>query len=298
MLMLRLNLMGQDFYRILGLEVGGAKNERTALAVLNYYPKHKRLLVVDIDQQLSGQDDLSTDEVLIDRLSELSIPKKNPEKSFQEFWGLGVHGPLSLPPSFSIEPTKSAGKAAISMTSRDPQIKWMNEVWQGLKPRPRPFCPYLQRPAEVWLRYVCGDKFMINEALGSNMAPIAVRLNFLKSFFPQPLVEVYPRATLLRIISSLGLPKRFAAKVSDLDEGLSMREEFFEHLLDRLPQLFVYERDLEKMIVSPPAMNAFLCALNMFLVKQKQTEVAPGTFPKEASWIPLPKRSIDWEEIL
>ena len=83
----------------------------------------------------------------------------------------------------------------------------------------------------------------------------------------------------------------------DVEKGLRTRELFFESLSAKLPQLFIYDKDLETMILNISAFNAFLNGFMQHLVYKNQFEQAPKNFPHKASWIHIPKRTIKWDEV-
>jgi hypothetical protein len=281
--------MAKDFYRSLGLETSGAKNDRTALAILDHYPQTGRLILVDIESKIVGVEDLSADEVLISSIKEATEPAP-------QFTGMGIHGPLTLPPAFR-DCLKESGPLPFSNKSNNPEIVWMNELWVRSQPKPRPFCPYLERPIELYMRYMLKERFQVSEALGSNFAPITARLQFLKEHMPGPQHEIFPRATLSRVLASLGLPKTLIRDYSDLEKGVYTRELIFSHLSKKIPQLFLYEKDIEVMVLHMNCFNAFLCALTQHLIFKKQTESPPKNFPKTAGWIHFPKAAIQWSEV-
>ncbi len=270
--------MGAEFQRSLGLELGGSRADRTALAVLDYSERTHRLILVEIDAQNGGIDDISPDEMLLENIS--SFRRESSHLS-----GLAVHAPTSLPPFFDPEhPRKS-------------EAAWMERQREKIRPRPKPFLAYLQRPAEVWLRYFTPEKFQISDGLGANVAPLAARFRFLYDRMPKPTIEVYPRATMSRIVSSLGMPKHVYRSYTDLEKGLESREHFFDLLLKELPQIFVYEKDLELMILHLNCFHAFLAALTQHIVARGQDEAKPRGFPRDATWIHLPRADIDWDVV-
>lgn len=269
----------------MGLELGGPKNDRTAVAVLDFYPKTRRLILSEVTTGLGSLEETSADEALVQHLTEL-------HQTSQRWSGLAVHAPTSLPPHFLSPPKGAARKHA-----RDPQSLWMDRQWAKLRPQPRPFLPYLQRPAEVWMKYLTPEKFAVADGLGSNGAPLAARFHFLAPHLPTPVREVFPRATLTRLVSSLGLPKSIAKLYTDLDKGLLFREDFFRAVARKLPQIFLYEKDLETMVLQIQAFHAFLGALTDRLAACAQTEPPPRGFPTGATWIHIPKPVIDWEKV-
>jgi hypothetical protein len=281
--------MSAEFYRSLGLELSGPKNDRSALAVLDYHPKTQKLILVDIETPLSGINDLSSDETLYTALQLMTLESKN-------LTGLSVHGPLSLPPGFE---TKShlPKKGPPHFSAQNAQIEWMFQTWKKLHPQPKPFVPYIQRPAEIYLRHLTPEKFQIPDALGANFAPITARLQFLKPYLPTPLNEVFPKATMSRLVTSLGLSRAIYRDYLDIERGLETREIFFENLAKKLPQIFFYEKDIDTCVTNIAAFNAFLSALTQHLWFKEQTEKAPKSFPKNATWIHLPKRSVRWNDV-
>lgn len=281
--------MATEFYRSLGLEVTGPKNDRTSIAVLDFYPKTERLILVDLEIQLSGFDDTTSDEMVVKTFD--SFIKEAPS-----YTGCGVHAPLTLPPLLQAAIANDEAQP-FALKNKNAEIVWMIELWKRLRPRPRPFVPYLERAAELYLRYMTREKFQVSEAMGANLAPISARIQFLKNHLPGPLHEVHPRATLSRVISSLGMPKTLIRDFTDLERGIYTREQIFVQLSKKIPQLFIYEKDLELMVLNINCFNAFLCALMQHLIFKEQQELAPKNFPKAAGWIHLPKTAINWNTV-
>jgi len=251
-----------EFQRSLGLELSGPKNDRSALAVLDYYPRTRRMVLVDIKTIEKASHVENSDQILVQNIDS-SLEK------CRHFTGLSIHGPLSLPPYFQMS---SAGKKSLAYKTKDPEVRWMQSTWEELKPRPKVFLPYLQRP-------------------------LAARLLFLKPHLPKKIFEVFPRATLTRVVSSLGLPKTLARDYSDLEKGLSTREHFFEHFIKKFPQIFIYEKDLDSMILHLNHFNAFLSSLTQHLIFTKQFEPAPRKFPKTGAWIYIPHSHVAWDKV-
>lgn len=268
----------------------GVKNNRSSVAVLDYFPKTERLALTELESGVGHSDKEQSagqaDEELIRHLLAL-------RKGCPRFYGLAIHAPLSMPPYLELRGKKQPFPAR----SRDPQVKWMNEQWARLTDKPRAFVPYLQRPAEIYLRHLCTEKFPITDGFGSNAAPLAARMEFLKAYLPKPFFEVFPRATLPRLVSSLGFSKWIPLQYSDLDKGVDTREEFINQLLKKVPSLFIYSKDHESLVLNVHAFHAFLSALTGFLIAKDACERAPRDFPKGASWIHIPRTYIAWDKI-
>ncbi len=270
--------MKPDCHRSLGLELTGTRNPRTALAALDYYPKTGRLVLAELDATLGEETEKTSDERLVEVLRAVS-------QGPAELTGLSIHAPTSLPPWFKYG------------NLDNDEARWMISLWEKIKPKPRPFLPYLQRPVELWMRHCTSERFQIPDGLGSNGAPLAARLQYLKDSLPGPLNESYPRATFSRLVYSLELTQRWTALYTDLERGVETRDAFLTALLEKCPQLFLYEKDIETLVMELQAFQAFLSAFNQHLLFRKQTENRPDGFPKEAAWIAIPRRSLLWDKV-
>jgi hypothetical protein len=273
----------------MGLELSGPKNDRSTLAVMDYHPKTQKLILVDVQTPLENESHLNSDETLYSNIQLMCLESKN-------ITGLCVHGPISLPPAFQTQELAST-KGPPKYSSKNSQIEWMFQVWKKLNPKPKPFVPYLQRPLEIYFKYFTPEKFLIPDAMGANFAPIAARLQFLKPFLPKPLNETFPKASMSRLVTSLGLSRNIFRDYLDVEKGLYTREIFFEHLAKKLPQIFLYEKDLELCISNISAFNAFLSALTQHLWHREQCELPPKSFPKTATWLTIPRRNVRWNEV-
>jgi hypothetical protein len=265
-------------YRSVGLELSGSRNQRTCFAVLDFYPKSHRLILSELKSELGPRAHKTGDQVLLETLAELAGERF-------EITGISSTVPISLPPFFQ---TKLV---------YDEQTDWVTANLERAE-NPKPFIPYLQRPVEFWLRYFAKERFQIGDALGSNLAPLTARLKFLEPSLQSRLSESFIRGTLIRILPSLNLKKELTDDYSDLEKGLQIREQIIKRLSDSLPQLFIYDWDLEKLILELHSFHAFLAALNQHLDFLGLCEERPKNYPKSATWVALPERNLRWEDAL
>jgi hypothetical protein len=266
--------------RFLGLELSGAKNSKTSVSILEFYPKEKKVFLLDIHERVTAREGQSPDQALLELLAELS-----PGLSL-----MGVNVPLTLPPCLLCSPSRCKGAC------RSPATQWMERF---VRRRPQRkgeivFTPYTQRPVELWLRYeVLGAmpkplQFEVDEAMGGNRAPLTARMQYLKrSLDPATLVEVLPKLTALRLCLGLGLDKRLLSRYRKLEEGSHARAVFLEALIEKRG-IFIYERDLRKLSHSLAAFDSFLCAYTALLCEQGQCEKPPRGFPVASGWIEHP----------
>lgn len=270
--------------RYLGLDLAGAKNDKTALAVLEYYPKEKKIFLLDIYEKISGDDSL------VDLIEEL-------EPGIAR---IGVNIPLDLPACITC--TRKTCPSPQKCTV--PTVKWMRESTRKLLKSREPrenkvkvldFTPYTQRPIELWVRYQVlpklpqGLRFEVDEALGGTKAPLTARMHYLQRHLSKmPLAEVWPKLSVAILAEQLGLEKRTIARYRHLEEGIHAREEIIEELADR-HGLFIYERDIRKLAQSLSAFDGFICAYTALLSDNDQCAEVPSGFPSGAGWIQYPR---------
>lgn len=284
--------MVAKFHRSIGLELVGVKVDKSCWAVLDHYPDRKRLLLIELFQN-PPEADIPEDLDKIDKNLIFALTERVQTEG--SLTGIGIHAPLSFPPLFDL----GLGKKKLPWHSQNkaPEVKWMNDVWKALDPKPKAFCPYLQRPTEIWLRYLTKDHFQISEGFGSNTAPLLARAQYLKPHLPKKLNEIFPRASLFRIALSLGMPKWIPSLYSDLEKGIEAREEFMKIFNKKCPQIFVYQRDFDLIIQNLNCFNAWICALTQHLVSRDLYERPPESYPAKSHFIKIPIKDIPWPKV-
>lgn len=289
--------------RYLGLDLAGAKNQKTALTVLEHYPKQKKTFVLDVFDRIGrdrrgdsheiatphGPDAPVGDKALLDLLSEL--------RDGCPIGLAGVNVPLELPPCVSC--TRKTCPMPANCTV--PAVKWMRQATRKAardhdsEVRVLDFTPYTQRPVELWVRYSVFPelpewaRFEIDETLGGNRAPLTARMHFLKRHVADfDFVEVWPKLSLAILAESLGLHKRTVSTYRHLEQGAHSRELILDKLVAE-KNLFVYERDLRKLANSLPAFDSFICAYTAMLSDSELCSKGPKTFPATAGWVEYPE---------
>jgi hypothetical protein len=280
--------------RYLGVELAGAKNQKTAVAVLEWYAKEEKIFLLDIHDRIAlaprsrsehhevhghGHGPFQTgDEALLDLIEELN----------EGVARTGVNTALDLPPSIG----RTARSAAAS-------IHWMREISRRAaraKLKTLDFTPYTQRPVELWVRYQVlpdlepHERFEIDETLGGNRAPLTARMHYLQRFMKGlNLTEIWPKLTIAILASSLGLSKRTIQCYRHLEEGVHAREEILERLTEQ-EDIFIYERDIRKLSHSLASFDAFVCAYTALLADLGKTAKKPKGYPTGAGWVHYPSR--------
>lgn len=268
--------------RFLGLELAGAKNQKTSLAAIEFYPKERKIFLLDIFDRIAVEEDQTSDEALLELIQEMGAGVS----------AVGVNVPLELPPCV----TCSRKACPMPAHCTVPAVHWSRELIrkQSRKTRPKEFTPYTQRPIEVWVRYSLLDKlpnnihFEIDETLGGNRAPLTARMNFLKRHLGNvPLVEVWPKLSVAVLAERLRIPKRVVTSYRHLEMGVHSREEILTQIAKH-QEVFIYERDMRKLSQNLTAFDAFICAFTALLAEQDQCTKMPKSFPHKSGWIQFP----------
>lgn len=271
--------------RYLGLELAGAKNQKTALAALEFYPKEHKLFLLDIFEKVSGYSaethaqSQTNDEALLELVRELNEDRDDVV--------MGVNVPLDLPPCV----TCSRRTCPMPRRCTVPAVRWMREQARRHADGKSPdFTPYTQRPVELWLKHHViarlpeSHRFEVDETLGGNKAPLTVRMNFLKRHLPDmKLLEVSPKLS----VASLGLSRRLVTSYRNLEAGAQAREEILEALAEK-HGIFVYERDARKLSHNLASFDAFICAFTAVLADLNLCAKAPAGFPAGWTWTTYP----------
>lgn len=274
--------------RYLGLELSGAKNPKTALATVEYYPREKKVFLLDIYDRITPHDEQTADEALLETLSELD---------HHNLAKMGVNVPLELPTCVTCtrKSCPMPGRCTVA------PVKWMRELIGKAERNPeidlrvKEFTPYTQRPIELWVRYQVLPKlpqdarFDIDETLGGNKAPLTSRMNFLKRHLKKiELVETWPKLTVSILSQELKIPNRIVASYRQLEEGAHARQEILERLI-RSHGIFIYERDLKKLSENLAAFDAFFSAYTALLCDSDRCQKMPAGFPASSGWVTYPK---------
>jgi hypothetical protein len=268
--------------RFAGVSLGGGKTDKTAVAVLEYYPERKRVFLRALRDKISQKGEVSGDEELFDILN-------REERNLNT---VAFDVPLQMPVCVRCElicpGTEKCTEGA---------VKWMREVHKNRDKHKRPnkmFTPYTERASEIYIANELEEPFHPSHALGANAAPLAARAHFLQRRLPDlAMIEVFAKLSLWRIGLALDIPKshlRFHKHSVDSDEA---RLFILKTLIEK-DIAFIYHQDMRLMVEDNTAFEAFVCALTAFLKFRGQTEKSPSGFPKGELWIDFPVQKIRW----
>lgn len=282
--------------RYLGLELSGAKNAKTMIAVLEYYPREKKVFLLDIQGGIGADPAANSDEALIGTILDHADDRKEMR--------LGVSAPLTLPPCLTC--TKRICTPARACNTHE--VKWMETFYQRHAPQRAKkavskrtarskdfFTPYTQRPVELWLKYEVMNhlppkmRFELDETLGGNRAPLTARMLYLQRHLtPFRMHEVLPKLTVALLMPSLRLSQRTMRLYRSLEGGADERLVILERMCEHL-DIFIYDRDLKKLTSNLNAFDAFLCAYTALLHDRGETVPRPKGFPPNSGWVEYPK---------
>lgn len=267
--------------RFIGLDLTGAKNAKTTLAVLEYFPREKKLFVLDVQSGIGPDKDHSGDTVLIETLTEHAENHENPV--------LSVNAALSLPPCIQCT------RKACTKECAGPEVKWMRTFAKN-NGIPATFTPYTQRPVELFLKEWIPNhlperlRFDIDETLGGNRAPLSARMHFLKRSLEErfQIEECHSKLSAMLLGLEFKIPPRVLARYRSVEDGSQAREDLLHQLMDKL-SLFVYERDRKKIAEHLNAFDAFICAVSAWSSSERGQIKPPKGFPVASGWITIPR---------
>ena len=273
--------------RYLGLELAGAKNQKTSVAALEFYPKEKKIFLLDIFDRIAPIENQTSDQALLEVIQEMK----------QGATQIGVNIALELPPCI----TCSKKTCPLPSDCTVPAVKWMRES-QSKASRSskniknlKEFTPYTQRPIELWVRHHLMSKlnnpqsFEVDETLGGNRAPLTARMHFLQRHLKNiSIVEVWPKLSVALIADQLGIHKKIVSTYRHLENGAYSREEILIALTKKR-EIFIYERDMRKLSQNLNSFDAFICAWTAFLSDENQCAQPPKGFPVPSGWIQYPE---------
>lgn len=275
----------RNFIHVLGVDLGGGKGKKTALATLRV--DGSGATVVEIAPRMGGTP--FYDAALIQTI-----------RQFGDGTLLCVDAPLTLPPCLRCAVTLCPGQEGCV----DPSVIAMRTIAasapagddarssRDLRRGKPPVTPYTQRATEVYLAHQLG--IVPREALGQGTGPLAARAAHLiraladRYRLNDNLLEVYPKGTL----AALGFQRPYKKHLHERET----RAEILESLSDELsfgPGVW-----REQCIQSDHLFEAVVCAFTGYLWA-RDAWVAPATLAAERlsdGWIwlpPVPERATE-----
>lgn len=265
----------QDFHRFLGLSLAGGKTDKACLAVIEYFPKYKKIFLTKIFDKIKSDENISSDLKLYEFIEQM--------KSKTEYLAMDV--PWDLPLCLQCE-LNCPGYENCS----EPHIEWMWDHFREHSKKKKPkkiFTPYTQRSVEMYVATELEENFVLPHAMGSNRAPLLARARFLQRRLNLKTIEVHPSLSLWRIGRTLPILKTHLRSHRMSAGGAEARRSILKNFSEAEISFF-YEQDVKLMIENNHAFEAYLCALTAFYKFKGQTVQRPANFPKQESWIEIP----------
>jgi hypothetical protein len=274
-----------DVHRFVGISLSGGKADKACLAVLEYFPKHKKVFLSRLVEKIKSDEvhsaDYKINEVIrqYDRIVNIAfdVPFRFPQCL------------VSTPPCPGIE------------SCSEPHVRWMWDYTkkQNDKKKPRKlFTPYTQRCVEMYVSTELEEPFHMQHAMGANVAPLLARAMYLQRSLQIksqiPCLEVFPKLSVWRVGRALNVMKSHLRFHKHSIGGDESRREIIQALSSH-NVVFVYDQDVKLMIENNHAFEAFICALTGFLKMKGQNEERPAGFPAKEDWIEFPRAQIKWE---
>ncbi len=270
-------------HRFIGLSLGGGKTDKACLAVVEFFPQHKKVFLSRLVERIKSDEVHSADF----KVQEIV------EQYHGQVDSLAYDVPFRLP--LSLEACVQ-GRPSIDEANA-PHLKWMWDYTRKLHKKKKPrklFTPYTQRCVEMYLTTEIEEPFHLPHAMGANAAPLLARSMYLQNILKLPAIEVFPKLSLWRIGRSLQINKNHLRFHKHSFGGDESRRVILQSLSAH-NVVFVYDQDIKLMIENNHAFEAFVCALTAFLKFKGLTESRPDGFPEDEDWVEFPKAAIKWD---
>lgn len=258
-----------------GVSVSGGKSDKTWISCLEFYPDQNKIFLSKLDGDLGSQEHSSGDSKIYEYIKNLG-PNLN---------SVGFDAPLSLPKCMRCQ-LKCPGYEVCL----EPEIEWMRTAYLADKKKTRPkkfFTPYTQRPADMyWAQRF--SQLEVQEALGSNLAPLTARSLFLSRRLQSPLLEVSTRIAVWLLGQKLKIAKTQLRIFRNSIGGEEARSLFLKTLLEK-EDIFLYVQDHKNIIRNLSAFESFITAYLVFLNHQGACESQPKDFPPGETWPLVPR---------
>lgn len=253
------------FRRFVGIALGGGRGKNTAVARLELEQgENPRLMVVEAKQRYGHRgtgspaheppsEALFRDDVLYEYVARWS----------DEACVVAVDAPLTLPPCIRCTlPCPGVGDCQV------PVVQWMRAHARPLSPVRRAdpgkphVTPYTQRAAGLLLQAV---SLHPRETLGQGMGPLAARAAHLRRRLSpdrrlhENLIEVHPRATLIRLF---GAAAERRTRHGDTESVWEARKTMLNGLTERIAFDCVWP---EVVVRSAPVFDAVVAGFTAFL---------------------------------
>lgn len=269
------------FHRFMGIALGGGKTDKTALSMIEYYPDQKKIFLSRLFDKIVTEKEVSGDMQIQSMIQQCPPPLES----------VAFDVPLQLPKCISCV-RRCPGYEACP----EPEIQWMWKHYRSQAKNKSPqrlFTPYTERCVEQYLQTELEEPFHLQHALGSNLAPLTARAQYLIRRLKTPTLEVFPKLSLWRIGNALNLSKSQLRFHRHWDSGADARQIVLNKVMDR-NVAFIYDQDVKTLVESPQAFDSFICALTGLLNFTGLCEPRPRGFPRQESWLAIPKKTFAW----
>ncbi len=269
------------FHRFIGISLGGGKTDKTSMSVIEFYPLQKKIFLSRLFDKIATQDEVSADLQIVRLVNQCPPPVES----------IVFDVPLQLPKCLNCK-LKCPGYE----DCQEPEIQWMWKHYRAQKSKkspPKLFTPYTERCVEQYLQTELEEPFHLQHALGSNLAPLTARAQYLGRRLPYNKIEAFPKLSLWRIGNALNIPKSQLRFHRHWEAGTSARQNVLNRMMDK-NLAFIYDQDVKTLVESPQAFDSFICALTGLLSFVGHCEPRPKGFPRKESWLEIPKKIFLW----
>lgn len=249
--------------------------------MVEFFPDQKKIFLSSLVEQIQNQDGISSDTQIYRMIESVG---KNIES-------IAVDAPLTMPKCLRCKMKCPGFEVCI-----EPELKWMTKYYGRKNSQRKPLrvmTPYTERCTELYWEEHLEEKIPLQQAMGSNRAPLTARAHYITRRHKKKFIEVVPKISFWRLGLSLGIAKSKLRLHRHWEGGAESRKLFIEALL-KSDLAFIYEQDRKILIEDQYAFDAFIGALTGLMKYKNQTEGRPRSFPASEGWIEVPKLKLKW----
>ncbi len=274
------NKKGPKVHRFIGIALGGGKTDKTCLSVIEYFPSQNKIFLSRLFDKIKTEGEISADFQIHNLISQCPSPVES----------VSFDVPLTMPYCLQCV-RRCPGLEACN----EPSTEWMWKNYRNKKTKgpKKLFTPYTERCVEQYVETELEEVFHVQHALGSNLAPLTARAQYITRRLSLPTLEVFPKISLWRIGLSLHVLRSHLRSHRHWESGEGSRQAMLNRMMDR-NLTFIYDQDVKVLTENAHAFDSFLCALTGWLSFQGMCEPRPKGFPKTEGWVQIPKQNLVW----
>lgn len=277
-------MVKRAIHRWVGLQLAGAKNEKTVLSVMERHTGSSKIFLTRCNDHLGSDSSMDNDQSLRFELDQLGT--KNII--------LCTQAALELPPCLHCS-RASCRKARQCNGEHLRYIQKNLSSQSTAHGKEIQFTGYTQRPVELYLREyeqksrARAPRIELDETLGGSRAPITARMHAIIRDISIPRTRIIESSTRLFARQLIRCLPRLAHRHQDWrspETGAQLRAEILQACAQAF-DLFIYARDEASITERTNYFESFLLSLIAYIYSEGLTLRPERGFPHKTGWVEL-----------